>query len=358
MPTGGINMANRRDTSAASKHKWIARRKTISPKTTTLSRDELIKSSSLDAGRMLPLVIEPNVESVHLYKWVSNNMEFIERKLLEHGAILFRGFEMRDQGDFSQFIRSTGVQLMHYMEGATPRVQLSDKIYTSTEYPADQSIALHNELSYVITWPMKIFFFCTMPAQQGGETPVADVRRVYRRINPKIVERFAQKGWMLIRNFGDGLSLPWQVSYRVSDRSKLERYCRESQIECEWKDDNHVRTRQVRPAVRKHPKTGEVVWFNHVAFWHISSLRPEMRELFLAQFSGEELPYNTYYGDGAEIEDSVVEDIREAYKEEAVTFGWRKGDLLMMDNMIAAHGRNPYSGPRAILASMGEPYSE
>jgi alpha-ketoglutarate-dependent taurine dioxygenase len=351
-------MTGRKDTNVTIKNKWAAIRKTVSPKAITLSRDELIRSSFLDAERMLPLVIEPNVESVRLHAWASNNMEFIESKLLEHGGILFRGFDVRDQEDFSQFLNSIPVQLMHYMEGATPRLQLGDKVYTSTEYPADQSIALHNELNYVITWPMKIFFFCVTPAREGGETPIADVRRVYRRIDPKIIERFTQKGWMLVRNFGDGLSLPWQVSFRMTDRSELETYCKASQIECEWKDENRVRTRQVRPAVRKHPGTGEMVWFNHTAFWHVSSLKPEVRDLFLKQFRQEDLPYNTYYGDGTDIETSVIEEINEAYKEETVKFIWEKGDLLMLDNMITAHGRNPYSGDRVILASMGNPYSD
>jgi alpha-ketoglutarate-dependent taurine dioxygenase len=351
-------MIEPKNASAAMKHEWAARRKDVSPKVVTLSRDGLIRSSFLDAERTLPLVIEPNVESVYLDNWAGNNMEFLERELQEHGGVLFRGFDIRDQGDFSRFLHSTGVKLMDYMEGATPRVQLSDGIYTSTEYPADQSIALHNELDYVITWPMKIFFFCITPAQQGGETPIADVRKVYRRIDPKIIETFTQKGWMLVRNFGDGLSLPWQVSFRANERSELERYCKASRIECEWKDENHVRTRQVRPAVRRHPKTGEMVWFNHVAFWHVSSLGPEVKKFFLGQLSREDLPYNTYYGDGTEIEDSVAEEIRRAYKEETVACRWERGDLLMMDNMIIAHGRNPYSGPRAIVASMGEPYSD
>jgi alpha-ketoglutarate-dependent taurine dioxygenase len=351
-------MADQKTTNATIKHEWTEKRKNVVPKVISLSRNELVKSSFLDPERTLPLVIEPNMESVSLQAWVSNNMDFIERKLLEHGAILFRGFDLRDQADFSQSLNSTRVELMHYMEGATPRAQLGDRVYTSTEYPADQSIALHNELNYVITWPMKIFFFCVTPAQEGGETPIADVRKVYRRMNPKVIEKFTQKGWMLVRNFGDGMSLPWQTSFRMSDKLELEKYCRASHVEYEWKGENRLRTRQVRPAVRRHPKTGEMVWFNHVEFWHISSLKPEVRRLFLAEFDKEDLPYNTYYGDGTEIEDSVVEVIRAAYSEEAVKFRWERGDLLMMDNMLAAHGRSPFSGPRAILTAMGEPYSD
>jgi alpha-ketoglutarate-dependent taurine dioxygenase len=138
----------------------------------------------------------------------------------------------------------------------------------------------------------------------------------------------------------------------------LESYCRESRIECEWKGADRLRTRQVRPAVRVHPRTGEPVWFNHLAFWHVSSLEPRLREVFLGEFGQEELPYNTYYGDGTPVEDSAIEEVRNAYREETVAFPWQKGDLLMLDNMLVAHGRHPFSGARKILTAMGEPYSD
>jgi alpha-ketoglutarate-dependent taurine dioxygenase len=141
----------------------------------------------------------------------------------------------------------------------------------------------------------------------------------------------------------------------MSDPAEMEAYCRRSRIECEWKDGGGLRTRQARPAVRRHPRTGEWVWFNHVAFWHVSSLAPAVREMFLAEFRAEDLPYNTYYGDGQPIEDSVVEELREAYRQETVAPLWQEGDVLMLDNMLVAHGRNPFSGTRKILTAMGEP---
>jgi alpha-ketoglutarate-dependent taurine dioxygenase len=233
---------------------------------------------------------------------------------------------------------------------------LSEKVYTSTEYPADQSIALHNELTYVVTWPMKIYFFCVTAPAQGGETPIADVRRVLNRIDPKIRERFTRKNWMLVRNFGAGLSLPWESTFRTTSRKEVENYCRSAQIEFEWKAGNRLRTRQVRPAITKHPKTGQPVWFNHAAFWHVSSLEEKVRETLLAEFKMEDLPYNTYYGDGSPIEETVIEEIRAAYRDETIVFPWKQGDLLLLDNMLAAHGRRPFAGPRKILVAMGEPF--
>lgn len=338
------------------KKAWANRNK-FQPKAISLSQEKLVKVSSIQEGGTLPLVIKPNFKDLSLSIWTKNNLEFINTNLLKHGGILFRGFDVKTQADFEEFINSVCSQPMAYIEGATPRTKLTEKVYTSTEFPSDQSIALHNELSYVSTWPMRIWFFCASPASQRGETPIADVRKVFQRIHPRIIERFQQKGWMLVRNFGDGFGLPWQTTFHTDDKVVVEEYCRKADIEFEWKDNNRLKTRQVRPAVAEHPKTGEIVWFNHIVFWHISSLEQKLRQMLLADLKEENLPYNTYYGDGSPIEDSVIDEIRFAYEQETVVFPWHQGDILMLDNMLAAHGRNPYEGKRKILTAMGEPFS-
>jgi len=341
----------------AMKKSWSTRKQTLKPIAISVSQQELVQLSNFQTGGTLPLIIQPKLGDLDLQLWTKNNLEFLETNLLKHGGILLRGFNVNTQHDFEQFINSVCSQLMPYMEGATPRTKLSDKVYTSTEFPPEHSIGLHNELSYVITWPMKIWFCCIQPATQQGETPIADVRKVFQCISPQIRERFISKGWMLVRNFGDGFGLPWQTTFRTDEKTALEEYCRNACIEFEWKDNNRLRTRQVRPAVACHPKTGEIVWFNHVVFWHISSLEATVREQLLAEFKEEDLPYNTYYGDGTPIEISVINELRKAYEQETVIFSWNKGDILMLDNMLVAHGRNPYCGKRKILAAMGEPFT-
>lgn len=330
-------------------------RKAIEPKALGALQEDLIKTNELRPGQMLPLVMQPALEGVSLADWAHANSEFIERRLQAHGGILFRGFGLDTRQRFEDFLTDIRLELMRYTEGATPRTELSDKVYTSTEYPADQHIALHNELTYVTTWPMKIFFCCLDPATEGGETPIADVRKVLGRIEGSIVKRFDRKGWMLVRNYGEALSLPWQTTFHTTDKSAVEDYCRRAQIEYEWRADDGLRTRQVRPAVARHPRTGEMVWFNHVAFWHVSSLAAEVREAMLSIFGEENLPYNTYYGDGSPIEASIVGELNEAYRQETISFGWQRGDLLMLDNMLVAHGRYPFKGPRRVIVGMGEP---
>ena len=255
---------------SAFKKSWSTIKKTFPPQSIKISQQELIQVSSLTNEEISPLVIEPNLAELDLSVWAKNNRDWIESKLLKHGGILFRSFETGTKKHFEKFISSVSLEPMPYLEGATPRTRLSDKVYTSTEFPAEQSIALHNELSYTMSWPMKIWFFCLNPPSERGETPIADMRKVFQRIDVKIRERFQQKGWMLVRNFGDGFGLPWQNVFHTDNKAVVEKYCRQSEIEFEWKDNNRLRTRQVRPAISEHPKTSEMLWFNHMVFWHIS----------------------------------------------------------------------------------------
>ncbi len=331
--------------------------KKTQPKALSLGQKELVKKGRLSSGETIPIVIEPQIDILDLSGWISNNWQSVHADLLKHGALLFRGFEVPDQSTFKNVVAATGVPLMQYMEGATPRTELGGKVYTSTEYPPDQSIALHNELTYVMTWPMKIWFYCLQAAQEQGETPIADVRNVLRRLDPKIKERFAEKGWLLVRNFGEGLSLPWQTSFHLDTKSELEAYCKSARIECQWKPGDGLQTRQRRPAITQHPVTGESVWFNHIAFWHISSLEPQLREAMMGLFGENNLAYNTYYGDGTPIEDSIIAEINEAYRQETIAFPWQHGDVLMLDNMLVAHGRSPFVGPRKVLVAMGEAHT-
>ena len=318
----------------------------------------LIKTSVLAAGQSLPLVIEPAVRGVDLIAWAAANRELIEAQLARHGGLLFRGFKVAGAAEFEQFISASAGAPLEYRERSSPRSPVSGNIYTSTDHPADQSIFLHNENSYQDTWPLKIFFFCVTPAARGGETPIADVRKVYERIEPHVRARFAERQWMYIRNFGDGFGLPWTTVFQTDDRRAVEAHCARHGIAVEWKDGDRLRTRAVRPAIAKHPRTGELVWFNHATFFHVTTLEPHLRETLLREFGAEDVPTNTCYGDGAPIEPQVLAHLRTAYEQETVSFPWQQGDILLLDNMLTAHGRAPYEGARQILVGMAEAWSD
>ncbi len=331
----------------------IVRRKAVS-----VSQENLVKIELLQPDSQLPLVIRPALTGLSIIAWAENNREFIATNLLKHGGILFRDWEVRSVEEFERFARVTAEsELMDYSYRSTPRSAVSGKVYTSTEYPADQSIPLHNEMAYTRNWPMKLAFHCVKPAEQGGETPIADSRRVFARIAPEIRERFQQKKVLYVRNYSNGLDLSWQNVFQTTSKSELEEFCRKSGIEFEWREGDRLRTRQVCQAVARHPKTGEMVWFNQAHLFHISNLEPTVRDKFLAEFKEEELARNAYYGDGTPIELSVLEEIREAFRQETICFPWQQGDILLLDNMLAAHGRNPFTGSRKIVVAMADAFS-
>lgn len=329
----------------------------VSRKAVGVSLQRLIKAECLRGGVTLPLVVQPVVDGVNLVAWAAGNREWIDKHLLKHGGILFRDFNVNGVAEFEEFIQIISGGLMEYQDKATPRSQVTGNIYTATDYPPSYSIFLHNESSFAQSWPMKIFFYCITPAEHGGETPIADVRKVFERIDPKIRERFIQKKVMYVRNFGSGFGLPWETVFQSKDRATMEEYCRRAGIKVEWKAGNRMKTRQVRPAVAKHPRTGEMVWFNHAAVLHVSTLEPKQRDTLVKLFREEDLPNNTYYGDGCHIEPSVLNAVREAYQQETITFPWQEGDILMLDNMLTAHGRRPFRGPRKVVVGMAEPVS-
>jgi alpha-ketoglutarate-dependent taurine dioxygenase len=320
----------------------------------SISPNDLCRIGLLDGAHRLPLLIEPKVADVDLAAWLRSNKQLVVERLREHGGVLFRNFTIASPSAFEGCIRAVSGELLEYTYRSTPRTRVEGHIYTSTEYPADRSIPLHNEMSYSRSWPLKIWFWSVTPAARGGETPIADSRSVFRRIPADIREAFARKQVMYVRHYGHGLDLPWQDVFQTNEKSAVERLCRDSGIEFEWRTDDRLTTRQVCQAIAVHPVTGEQVWFNQAHLFHVSGLDAPARELLLQRFAKHELPRNAYYGDGSEIDPAALDEIRTAYASETIRFSWQASDLLLLDNMLTAHGRAPFEGPRKVLAGMAE----
>lgn len=320
----------------------------------TVSQQDLVHMEPMNESG-LPLLIRPAVPGVSLASWAEANRGLISSQLTTHGGLLFRGFEVTQVEEFEHIVRAISGDLLEYKERSSPRHAVSGKIYTSTDYPPEYPIFLHNENSYQATWPRRIFFYSSRAAAEGGETPLADVRKVYQRVDPEVRDRFIAKRWMVVRNYGDGFGLPWQDVYQTEDKAQVEAHCQRNYIQFDWKDGNRLRTRAIRKAVAKHPDSGDLCWFNHATFFHVSTLAPAIREALLAEFAEEDLPTNTYYGDGSPIEPDVLDHLRSCYHTETVSFPWHVGDLLMLDNMMVAHGRAPFKGERQVLVGMSHP---
>ena len=300
-----------------------------------------------------PLVINGEKQDLKYIYSLPANRTFIDDSLLKYGGILFRNFSIHSISEFSKFAQALFPNLLEYTYRSSPRTCLGGKIYTSTDYPSELSIPLHNENSYARTWPKYIMFFCALPSIQGGETPVADSRKVFNRIDKDILKKFKEKGVCYLRNYTEGLGVNWKEVFQTKNRNDVEKYCKENGIEYEWRECEPVlSTKQTCHSCVEHPITKEVVWFNQAHLFHITSLPHQTRESLISELGENNLPRNAFYGDGSEIELDVLEHIREAYEKESTVFRWEKGDIMILDNILMAHGRKPYVGERKIAVAM------
>jgi hypothetical protein len=321
-----------------------------------MNTQDVVVFSKITAGRV-PTLITPKAGEIKLTDWTEANQEPIDQTLLTDGALLFRGFAVTED-DFSGIVKLMCKEPLEYVYRSTPRTQVAANVYTATEYPPHHSIPFHNEEAYTIDWPMRLVFFCALPAEQGGETPIADTVKVTGHIDPHILEKCAKKKIMYVRNYGTGVDLSWQTVFQTDSKDGVEEFCQNNMIEWKWKPDGGLRTWQICQAVAEHPQTGQLIWFNQAHLFHVSSLDERTRRAMLSIYKESELPRNTYYGDGSPIELEVLEHIRAAFDAERVAFPWQKNDVMLLDNMLVSHARNPFKGKRRILAGMGEACSK
>jgi alpha-ketoglutarate-dependent taurine dioxygenase len=325
----------------------------IRRKAVDLSHFNPVRESQSSPEQTLPLIMEPAADQVDLADWARNNRDYVEQKLHQHGAILFRGFNLSTPTDFERVAAAIYKEI--YAEyGDLPREGVAGKIYTSTPYPEDKAILYHNEGSHMNRWPTRISFFCVVAAKEGGCSPIVDCRKVYQRLDPKIREKFETMGLMYVRNFSDGLDVSWQRFFQTEDRAVVEESCRKQGITCEWTGKDNLRVKQRCRAVLQHPVTGEMSFFNQVQLHHVHCLDAAVRQSLLSIFKREDLPRHVYYGDGSPIEDAVMDHVGEVYEQNAVRFQWRPTDMVTLDNMLTAHARDPFVGPRKIVVALGD----
>ena len=319
--------------------------------------EKLYKDDSLEQlGFMRIKTFEKGIDIQEFIEWYKANQGEMQEKLLQHGAILFRGIDISSITAFEEVMDNISSKFMAYVDGNSPRTKLTSKVYTSTEYDKDHSITLHNELSYSYRWPAKIFFCCLVPSPVGGETPIADCRQVVKSMDQGLVKEIEEKGIKYIRNLnniGAGFGPSWQDTFETESRSEVEDFCSKAKVQCVWKEDGSVKLIQPSKGIISHPVTGEKVWFNQIDQFHPSHLEKEIYETLMMMYNDEEeLPMYVSFGDGTKITEDMIKEIRETMDKESIARTWEQGDLLMLDNVLVAHGRKPYDGDRKILVSM------
>lgn len=277
----------------------------------------------------------------------------LDDQLVKEKALVFRGFGVQP-GSLDPVLSLLLPNRLAYVHGNSPRTKVGANVYTSTEYPQEFTISMHNELSYAARWPSRLTFYCEIAAATGGATPLVDAALWLASLDDKVREAY-QGGVRYTQNLHDGFGLgkSWQDTFESDDRDHVEAFLAEAGATWEWKADGTLRVSSVRPSTITHPVTGTEVWFNQSDQWHPGAALGDETAAALAQIMPEEdLPQSVSFADGSPIPADWAIQVRDRGLENAVDVPWRQGDLMVIDNILVGHGRRPFTGQRRVLVAM------
>lgn len=288
--------------------------------------------------------------------WTKAERDRLRAEVALHGAVKVRGFDPADfAGRAAEVMTILADSLMPDREGFVPRKDYGDRIYSTSRWPAGQPMCMHHTQSHLLEVPSLLVFACLEAPERGGSTPLAAAAEVLGALPEPLVDRFRYEGWLLTRTYHYSVGVNWPEAFGTNDRAEVEARCRATATEVTWLPDGGLRTAQRRHAIITHPITGEELWFNQFAFLNEWTMAPEIREYLVEVYGRENLPQNTFMGDGSEVDPAVIDLINATYDAATRENRWAAGELLLVDNLRMAHARTPYEGTRTVLVAIADP---
>jgi alpha-ketoglutarate-dependent taurine dioxygenase len=338
--------------------------------------DEALQQSILYPETEFGLIVQLR-EQKPSNQWLAKNKSNLLQAIKKHSVVVLKKFDFQ-LSDFKKCMEDLfGNENLanNYTGGSVPRSKVDERIFNSTEAPESATLVQHHELSYMPDFPKHVAFYCETPSQGGGCTPIGCIRSVSRSLDPSILKRFEKAGVIYVRKY---ISDPtgqsewcWQRYFETKNKAELEAKVKKMDLKLEWTPNDGVALRNLSRGTLRHPETDEVLLFNQaIGFTFYSEKKgvqnPIVRHYFKYVLPKSEFdyymensdrpelhPYTALWGDTQEpIELSVQEQIQEAYSKYQFIFKWEKGDIMLIDNINATHGRDPFTGNRKILAAM------
>lgn len=316
----------------------------------------------------LPVFVEPADPALASARaasvdWLETALPTLEDALPIFGAICLRGFPVRDSADFAALVGHFHNDPLGYSGGAAQRTRVSGTVFETTKVAPHIKVTLHQEMAYLPRYPRQIAFYCRKPADTGGQTILSDMRKVVRSIDPAFHAELKHRGLIHVRNFRAASSpddpafltshKTWMATFDTDDPRKAEADCDAMGLEHDWLDDGSFSVTYRSSGFARHPRTGEELWFNQ--------LQSEARRFVLG---AEYDAYVDYYrgrrpavemrfaDDGTLIDPEHIVALMPAFDTHMTSFAWRAGDVMLVDNIYTAHGRNPFTGSRDVQVAL------
>ncbi|KAI0101286.1 Clavaminate synthase-like protein [Daldinia grandis] len=325
-------------------------------------------------GTVIPLALRPSTPSdaapdldtvIETVKYLQAQGGILTKKLAVHGTLLFRGLPIHDANDFSRFAHAFGYKPHEIIGIVVDRPLLAPNVAPANESPKEVLIYNHNESPQVPHAPEYIFFYGHKVPEQGGETPISSSVELFRRAQqeiPEFISQLAEKGilskvtYKTDKQYAGGSTLKQAFGKEIQDgddeatkRAKIEaqiaRYGRGKHTTWEWTDDGVVLTHRL-PAVRTQPGTDLPTLFTGLAAYY--------KNIRVNTAAGRNVTQQLF-GDGTPIPEEYLAALARITDEIRVLHKWQQGDVLVYDNIIAQHGREPWQGEqsdRVIMASL------
>ncbi|KAL4583804.1 hypothetical protein LXL04_008388 [Taraxacum kok-saghyz] len=312
----------------------------------------LLPQQNYHDGVLFPIVLSPNpkiAKAVQLTEAIKTNRAWLDSLLHQSGAVLFRGFHVSSASDFNDVVESSGYEDFSYgVGGAGSRTKVVGRVYTANEAPPDQDIPFHNEMSHAPVFPSKLFFFCEVEPGSGGETCIAPSHVIYEKMkekHPNFVIEMEEKGLISTRVLGDEydpsspIGRSWKETFMTDNKTVAEERAANLGMKLEWVEGGVRVMIGPKPGFKYDELRKRKVWFNGVAGRIKDKLNDDPSK-------------GAMFGDGKPLPDDVSSDCRKILDEECFTLQWRKGDVLLLDNLAVQHARRPLiMPPRRVLAS-------
>ena len=286
--------------------------------------------------------------------WLKENKIFIELKLEEHGAIIFKDLPVKTAEDFDQFVSTFNYDTFTYEESLSNAVRINktDKVFTANEAPREVEIFLHHEMAQTPTYPKNIFFFCKSASEAGGETPLCRSDHLYEallRADKTLVESFEKFGviYNSIMSSGDelisGQGRSWQKTLGVSSKNDAEEKLSKLGYSWNWIEDDNLSVTTKTLQATKELGNGQKSFFNQVIAASLGWKKNSENQIAPVRF-----------GNGEEIKESYIELISELAQSLTLLRSWQDHDILLIDNYRVMHGRKSFAGNknREVLVSL------
>ena len=345
----------------------------------------------------MPLVISPRWDdsASFLKAWLEINRSWLDAQILQHGAVLLRGFCLDTPLDFEQTTLALQPNLCDAYRGTSPRSVMPGTKYafTAADAPVNYPIAQHLEMSFLKAPPRHLYFGCMKASEAaGGETALCDFRKVYQDLPEDLRCKLQTKKIRYTRThkkvgetytYDVGAMLSWPKLFNTSSTAEVDRICRlEGSPEPQWSGPNQDTFVQqwVDEPFGFHPVTGDIAWFNHAQVFHWTTFPMELwysfkrvkdfrlflhfimiSIFFFIKYGilGYQMALQTDFGDGSAISFSEMNIIRACIHKHMVFSRWEKGDVLCIDNFSVSHGRQPtYDKSRKIIVAWSHPHDK